>query len=98
MGWPGKAANARDAAETTKLFREDDEVCHGVFLDASGPGNVPEIRNDERSSKAAFRICRKPSGLNASEGYRGNAGNVNRFRMLFGSANPGYAHTKRRNL
>ncbi len=52
------AANVHDIAETSKLLREDDEVCYG---DSGyiGAGKRPEILNDELFSKVIFRICRK---------------------------------------
>ena len=62
----GTAANVHDIAETSKLLREDDEVCYG---DSGyiGAEKRPEILNDEHFSKVIFRICRKPSRLNVSK-------------------------------
>ena len=66
----GTAANVHDIAETSKLLREDDEVCYGDsgYL---GVEKRPEIQDDEHLSKVTFRICRKPSKLNVSKDYRG---------------------------
>ncbi len=66
----GTAANVHDIAETSKLLREDDEVCYG---DSGyiGAEKRPEILNDEHFSKVIFRICRKPSRLNVSKDYQG---------------------------
>ena len=66
----GTAANVHDIAETSKLLREDDDVCYGdsAYI---GAENRLEIKNDEHLSKVKFQICRKPSKLNVSKDYAG---------------------------
>jgi IS5 family transposase len=66
----GTSANVHDIAETSKLLREDDDVCYGDsgYL---GVEKRLEIKDDEHLSKVTFRICRKPSKLNVSKNYQG---------------------------
>lgn len=66
----GTAANVADVAETSKLLREDDDVCYGDsgYL---GAEKRPEIKDDEHLSKVKFRTCRRPSSLNVSKDYKG---------------------------
>ena len=66
----GTAANVHDIAETSKLLREDDEICYG---DSGyiGVEKRPEIKYDEHLSNVTFWICRRPSKLNVSKDYQG---------------------------
>lgn len=65
----GTAANVHDIAETSKLLREDDEICYG---DSGyiGVEKRPEIKYDEHLSNVTFWICRRPSKLNVSKDYQ----------------------------
>ena len=66
----GTAAHVHDIDETSKLLREDDEVCYGDS-GYSGAANHDDIRNDERFKDIEFRTNIRPSSLRITDRYKG---------------------------
>lgn len=66
----GTAANINDINETSKLLREDDEVCYGDN-GYCGVEKRDEIKNNPHFSKIDFRINRQPTKLNVSKDFQG---------------------------
>lgn len=86
----GTSANKHDVTETANLLREDDEVVYGDsgYL---GAVNQPAIMEHEKSAvrckvEHPFLIVKKQMGY-AKVVYRGISKNMNRFHILFASAN-----------
>ena len=93
----GTAANVHDMDETVNLLREDDEVCYGdsgyslkISSSYTGFNWDKEIENRKSSVRCKvehpFLIVKKQFGY-AKVVYRGIAKNMNRFHILFASAN-----------